>query len=123
MKGFVYIAAMRFLVVGAGGVGGYLGARLVAAGQDVQFVARGAHAQALAAQGLLIRGPQGDERIAVGKPLEARALTGHFDVVLVAVKWPGLGEACSPTTLCIAGLPCVNNVCSAAPPPAPICQP
>jgi 2-dehydropantoate 2-reductase len=67
---------------------------LVAAGQDVQFVARGAHAQALAAQGLLIRGPQGDERIAVGKPLEARALTGHFDVVLLAVKWPGLPEAC-----------------------------
>jgi 2-dehydropantoate 2-reductase len=85
---------MRFLVVGAGGVGGYLGARLVAAGQDVQFVARGAHAAALREQGLLIRGVAGDERIAVGKPLEARELEDQFDVVLLAVKWPGLPEAC-----------------------------
>jgi 2-dehydropantoate 2-reductase len=85
---------MRFLVIGAGGVGGYVGARLKAAGQDVQFVARGEHGRALAEGGLLIRGSNGDERIPVGTPLEARALTGQYDVVLLAVKWAGLPDAC-----------------------------
>jgi 2-dehydropantoate 2-reductase len=107
---------MRFLVVGAGGVGGYLGARLVAAGQDVQFVARGAHAAALREQGLLIRGPDGDERIAVGKPLEARELQGHFDVVLLAVKWRGLPEACDELGRVLAPdgvvLPLLNGLSS-----------
>ena len=43
---------MKFLIVGAGGVGGYCGARLAADGNDVTFVARGAHRRAMAEQGL-----------------------------------------------------------------------
>jgi 2-dehydropantoate 2-reductase len=43
---------MRFLVMGAGGVGGYFGAQLARAGHDVAFVARGAHLAALKANGL-----------------------------------------------------------------------
>ena len=46
---------MRVLVVGAGGVGGYFGARLVRAGIDVTFLARGAHLEAMRRQGLRIR--------------------------------------------------------------------
>jgi 2-dehydropantoate 2-reductase len=46
---------MRVLVVGAGGVGGYFGARLVRAGTDVTFLARGAHLEAMRRQGLRIR--------------------------------------------------------------------
>lgn len=45
---------MRILVLGTGGVGGYFGAQLAAAGHDVFFVARGAHLAALRAQGLRV---------------------------------------------------------------------
>ncbi len=45
---------MRIAVIGAGGVGGYFGARLAAAGHDVAFVARGAHLQAMLRDGLVI---------------------------------------------------------------------
>lgn len=44
---------MRILIVGAGAVGGYFGARLAAAGADVAFLARGAQARALRARGLI----------------------------------------------------------------------
>ena len=42
---------MKFAVVGAGSVGGYLGARLALAGEDVTFIARGANLAAIAANG------------------------------------------------------------------------
>jgi 2-dehydropantoate 2-reductase len=85
---------MRFLVIGAGGVGGYVGARLIASGADVTIVARGAHAAALREHGLSMRMTNGDETVRLGSVLEAKELQGQFDVVLVAVKWPGLPEAC-----------------------------
>ena len=43
---------MRIAVMGAGGVGGYFGAKLAPAGHDVTFVARGAHLAALRERGL-----------------------------------------------------------------------
>jgi 2-dehydropantoate 2-reductase len=46
---------MRIVVVGAGGVGGYFGARLARAGQDVTLVARGAHLDAIRSRGLRVR--------------------------------------------------------------------
>jgi 2-dehydropantoate 2-reductase len=46
---------MRIAVVGAGGVGGYFGGKLARAGDDVTFVARGAHLEALRARGLTVR--------------------------------------------------------------------
>jgi 2-dehydropantoate 2-reductase len=49
------MVVMRVLVVGAGGVGGYFGARLVRAGTDVTFLARGAHLEAMRERGLRIR--------------------------------------------------------------------
>jgi 2-dehydropantoate 2-reductase len=85
---------MRFLLIGAGGVGGYVGAKLLMADEDVTFVARGAHAAALRERGLLMRMSDGDQRVSLGKVLEAKEVSGQFDVVLVAVKWPGLPEAC-----------------------------
>ena len=41
---------MRILVMGSGGIGGYYGARLARAGNEVVFVARGAHLEAIQAQ-------------------------------------------------------------------------
>jgi 2-dehydropantoate 2-reductase len=85
---------MRFLVIGAGGVGGYVGAKLITSQADVTFVARGAHAAALRERGLCMRLSGGDQTVPVARVLEAKEVTGQFDVILVAVKWPGLPEAC-----------------------------
>ena len=46
---------MRIVVMGSGGTGGYFGAKLARAGEDVTFVARGAHLSALRASGLRVK--------------------------------------------------------------------
>ncbi|MDE2802550.1 MAG: 2-dehydropantoate 2-reductase, partial [Chloroflexota bacterium] len=43
---------MKIAVYGTGGVGGYFGGRLARAGEDVTFIARGAHLEAIRANGL-----------------------------------------------------------------------
>lgn len=78
---------MRFVVVGAGAVGGVVGGRLAEHGHDVVLVARGAHGAAIAADGLLVRSPDGDVR--VHPPVVERAGDAELtedDVVLLAVK-------------------------------------
>lgn len=77
---------MRIAVVGAGGVGGYFGARLAAGGDEVTFVARGAHLEAIRAGGLTVRSPLGDLRVAPDAVVPAIADVEAADVVLVAVK-------------------------------------
>ena len=77
---------MKFLIVGAGGVGGYFGARLAADGNDVTFVARGAHRAAMAETGLKIVSPQGDLHLERPRLHEDAATTGLCDIVLIAVK-------------------------------------
>jgi 2-dehydropantoate 2-reductase len=78
--------ALRFAVMGSGGVGGYFGARLAAAGYDVSFVARGPHLEALRARGLAVRSPLGDLQLATAQATDDTAGVGVVDVVLVAVK-------------------------------------
>jgi 2-dehydropantoate 2-reductase len=51
---------MRIAVMGAGGIGGYVGGRLAEAGAEVTFIARGAHLEALQTNGLTIQSPEGD---------------------------------------------------------------
>jgi 2-dehydropantoate 2-reductase len=51
---------MRIAVLGAGGIGGYFGARLARAGEAVAFVARGEHLRAIQANGLAVRSIAGD---------------------------------------------------------------
>lgn len=50
---------MRIAVIGAGGVGGYFGARLAAAGNEVTLVARGGHLAAIRRSGLVVHSPWG----------------------------------------------------------------
>ena len=81
---------MRFTIFGAGAIGGVIGGRLVQAGRDVQHVARGSHAAAIAADGLTVRSPLGDVTVAVPvidsmSGLERLRLHAD-DVVIVAVK-------------------------------------
>jgi 2-dehydropantoate 2-reductase len=77
---------MRVLVVGAGGVGGYFGARLVRAGTAVTFLARGAHLDELRRDGLRIRSVADGEWVV--KVDAAGDVTGRppADVVLFCVK-------------------------------------
>lgn len=53
----------RIAVYGAGGVGGYFGARLARAGADVHFLARGAHLRALREHGMRVRSVTGDFQV------------------------------------------------------------
>jgi 2-dehydropantoate 2-reductase len=76
---------MRIAAMGAGGVGGYFGARLQQAGHDVVFFARGKHLAAIREHGLTIESPQGNARLEV-KVFENPRETEPVDAVLFAVK-------------------------------------
>jgi 2-dehydropantoate 2-reductase len=77
---------MRITVMGTGGVGGYFGARLAAAGCDVTFVARGRQLDAIRHRGLRIESPRGDLHLAQVKATDTPAEIGGADVVLFGVK-------------------------------------
>ena len=77
----------RYVVYGAGAIGGAIGARLFQAGHDVTLIARGAHLQAITEGGLVLADP--DETVtlpikAVGHPNEAEV--GPGDIVVLAMK-------------------------------------
>ncbi len=73
-------------MLGAGGVGGYFGARLALAGHDVRFIARGAHAEAMRAGGLRVTSDLGDARLLPVAVFTATRDVGEVDLVVVAVK-------------------------------------
>src|SRR5690242_2982527 len=75
----------RIAVYGAGGVGGYFGARLARAGAEVHFIARGAHLQALREHGLRVRSVKGDFQVQV-QATDDPADIGPCDFVLFCVK-------------------------------------
>jgi 2-dehydropantoate 2-reductase len=77
---------MRIAVMGAGGVGGYIGGRLAAAGQDVTFVARGAHLAAIREHGLALRSALGGVLIRPAQASDDPAAIGPVDLVIFAVK-------------------------------------
>jgi 2-dehydropantoate 2-reductase len=76
---------VRIAVVGAGGVGGYFGGRLAAAGVDVVFVARGAHYRALRDRGLRIESARGNLSIPA-RVTDDPGTVGDTDWVWIAVK-------------------------------------
>lgn len=77
---------MRIAVVGAGGVGGYFGARLARAGNEVALIARGAHLRAIQADGLRVSSPAGDFVARPWKATDDAAAVGPVELVIVAVK-------------------------------------
>ena len=96
---------MKIAVVGAGSIGGFLGARLALAGEEVTFIARGANLQAIRANGFRIIEEDGSERVAAGVRAAAIAEAGPHDVVLLALKAHqvtpvarDLGALCGPDT-------------------------
>jgi 2-dehydropantoate 2-reductase len=84
---------LRVAIFGAGGVGGYLGARLAEAGQDVALIARGPHLAAIRKHGLRLESIAGDvtarPTVATDDPTEV----GPVDAVVVATKTWQLADA------------------------------
>jgi 2-dehydropantoate 2-reductase len=90
---------MRIAVFGAGGVGGYFGGRLAHAGNEVVFIARGAHLQAMREHGLRVKSIQGDFAVPAVEATDDPAQVGPVDLILVAVKaWqiPAVAPAMRP---------------------------
>ena len=77
---------MRIAIVGSGGVGGYFGGRLAAAGVDVTFMARGAHLAALREHGLRIESPSGNVHVPRVSATDDPASVGPVDIVFFTVK-------------------------------------
>lgn len=77
---------MRVAIFGTGGAGGYFGARLARAGEDVTFIARGEHLQAIRAHGLTVETPHGEIVIQPARATDDPSQAGVADVVLVGVK-------------------------------------
>lgn len=77
---------MRIAIMGSGGVGAYVGARLQAAGEDVAFIARGAHLAALRKDGLLLETPDEPLHLAAVTATDDPATLAPVDLVLFCVK-------------------------------------
>jgi 2-dehydropantoate 2-reductase len=77
---------MRIAVIGAGGVGGAFGAALAHAGAGVTFVARGAHLNAIRANGLRVEGGRGETIVNPAAATDDPATIGPVDFVLFCVK-------------------------------------
>lgn len=81
---------MRFLIVGAGGIGAYYGARLLAAGHGVAFLARGDHLAAMRSHGLRVTHPEFAFDGAVDAIDQARLIASRgaddFDLIVLTVK-------------------------------------
>ncbi len=83
---------MRILILGAGGIGGYFGARIQAAGGDVTFLVRPARAAQLRAGGLKVLSSFGDLQL-TPRALTTDELRETFDVVIVSCKAYDLASA------------------------------
>jgi 2-dehydropantoate 2-reductase len=78
---------MRFCIVGAGAIGGFVGARLAMAGEDVTFIARWKNLDAIRSHGMTIR--MGDGSVLEARNVKATdcmAAVGHVDCVILALK-------------------------------------
>jgi 2-dehydropantoate 2-reductase len=78
---------MKICIVGAGAIGGYIGAKLARAGEQVTLIARAAHLQAIQKQGLTLRSADGTEELIKNVvATQDIATAGTQDVVIVALK-------------------------------------
>jgi 2-dehydropantoate 2-reductase len=99
---------VRFVIAGAGAIGGYIGARLAKAGADVVLFARGPHLRAMEERGLRVVSPDGDFEV---RPAVTGDLStiGTADVIFLGVKAhgltalaPGLRQLYGPNTVVVS---------------------
>lgn len=107
---------MKIAIVGAGAIGGYLGAKLARAGEDVTFIARNRNLEAIRANGFkLILEDGSEEHAPTAKAVQRMAEAGPQDAVLLTLKahqvkdvLPELRELFGPHTMVVTminGLP------------------
>ena len=77
---------MRIAMMGSGGIGGCIGARLAEVGADVSFIARGANLQVMREKGLTVASPLGDVILPKVNASDSAEEIGPVDVVVFAVK-------------------------------------
>lgn len=77
---------MKIAVVGAGAIGGYVGARLALAGEDVTFIARGANLEALRRNGIRLITAEGTEQLPAVNATSDYIAAGPQDMVILAMK-------------------------------------
>ena len=77
---------MRIAIMGAGGLGGFYGGMLARSGEDVKFIARGAHLQAMLAKGLTVKSTHLGEFTIPVKATTDPAEIGPVELVIVCVK-------------------------------------
>jgi len=99
---------VRFVIVGAGAIGGYIGARLARVGADVTLFARGAHLEAMRTEGLRVISPDGDFEVRPTVSGDLAAI-GETDVVILGVKAhsltglaPSLAPLFGPETIVVS---------------------
>ena len=97
---------MRFLVLGAGGTGGYFGGRLAESGADVTFLVRDERRKTLSAQGLRIESPFGNAQLAV-RTVVAAEVAPVYDAVILTCKAYDLDAAVAAITPAMASNACV----------------
>lgn len=104
---------MKILVLGAGGIGGYFGGRLVQAGADVTFLVRERRREQIASEGLVIESPLGNAKLEV-KTVTAQALRPGYDLVLFTCKAYDLDSAMDAIAPAMAGacvvVPMLNGI-------------
>jgi 2-dehydropantoate 2-reductase len=105
---------MRFLMLGAGALGGYYGAMLVKGGADVAFLVRARRAAQIAERGLTVKFPDADEFRGPVKTISAGTVDGPYDVVLLACKGYDLDSAIADIAPAVgpesAVLPMLNGI-------------
>jgi 2-dehydropantoate 2-reductase len=77
---------VKILVVGAGAIGGYFGARLAAAGRDVTFLVRERRAQQLRRDGLAVVSPLGNVNLPAPSLVSAKELKDFYGLIIVSSK-------------------------------------
>jgi 2-dehydropantoate 2-reductase len=85
---------MKIAIIGAGGVGGFLGAMLARAGHSVSLLARGPHLAAIAAHGLQLESRQFGSFTATTTATDDASKLGRNDLVFITVKMNDFEDAC-----------------------------
>lgn len=98
---------MRIAVFGGGGVGGYFGGRLAQAGEDVVFIARGAHLRALQNDGLHVESVLGDFVVQPVQATDDPTQVGVVDAVFVGVKASQVSEVAAAMRPLLGPATCV----------------
>src|SRR5260221_9872620 len=84
---------MRYLILGAGALGGFFGGMLLKGGADVTFLVRPARASQLNRDGLVIKTQDGGELCTEVRTVQQGQLDGTYDVVLLCCKAYDLDSA------------------------------